>query len=122
MEGAIVLDPLIEHVLLLGEGQPYLAALVVLNAEEWRAAAATLGVEADLGAPAAQRLVLQRITVALQHFPGYARVRRVALTLDEWSVENGLLTPTMKLRRWQVQQRYAAQIAALFEPAGARRG
>lgn len=108
MEGAIALDPLIEHVMLLGEGQPYLAALVALNAEQWRATGEELATEA------AQRLLLQHIAVALRGFPGYARVRRVALTLDEWNVENGLLTPTLKLRRAQVQQRYAAQIAALF--------
>ena len=58
--------------------------------------------------------LLRRVASALHSFPGYAKVRRVALTLDSWDIDNGMLTPTLKLRRREVQQRYADALAALF--------
>ncbi len=118
MEGAIMLDPLFDHALLLGEGKAHLAALVVLNTELWPELAQQLGLDpqaADsLKSPALQRLLHERIGTLLRDFPGYAKVRRVAATLEPWSIDNGLLTPTMKLRRREVQARYQAQIEALF--------
>jgi long-chain acyl-CoA synthetase len=47
-------------------------------------------------------------------FPGYARIRRVQVTATPWEVANGLLTPTLKLRRSQLFDYYAAEIAALY--------
>jgi long-chain acyl-CoA synthetase len=118
MEGAIMLDPMFEHALLLGEGESHLAALVALNEEQWPGLARRLGLDpqaADsLQSPALQRFLVQHIGGLLREFPGYAKVRRVAATLEPWSVDNGLLTPTMKLRRREVSTRYAEQIADLF--------
>ncbi len=118
MEGAIMLDPLFEQAMLLGEGESHLAALVVLNGEQWPGLARQLGLDpqaADsLDSPLLQRHLLTRIADTLGDFPGYAKVRRVAATLEPWSVDNGLLTPTMKLRRHEVSTRYAERIAALF--------
>lgn len=118
MEGAIMLDPLFEHALLLGEGESHLAALVALNEEQWPGLARRLGLDpqaADsMQSPALQRFLVHHIGGLLREFPGYAKVRRVAATLEPWSVDNGLLTPTMKLRRREVSARYAQQIADLF--------
>ncbi|WP_127478543.1 AMP-dependent synthetase/ligase [Sulfurivermis fontis] len=118
MEGAILLDPLFDHAMLLGEGEAFLAALVVLNPDLWPALAQQLGLDPaapdSLHAPALHRALHQRIGELLRDFPGYAKVRRVAATLEPWSVDNGLLTPTMKLRRREVQARYRDEIAALF--------
>ena len=103
MELAIQLDPLFEQALVIGEGQPYLAALLVLAAAE-RARAGNLD-EKAIGA---------RVAAQLKHFPGYAQIRRVA-TLDEpWTVENGLLTSTMKPKRAQILERYKDQVGALY--------
>jgi long-chain acyl-CoA synthetase len=46
-------------------------------------------------------------------FPGYARIRRVQAT-SPWEVANGLMTPTLKLRRSQLFSYYADEIAALY--------
>jgi long-chain acyl-CoA synthetase len=50
----------------------------------------------------------------LQGFPGHARVRRVWLTLEPWTIENGLITPTMKLKRPRLEARFAREIAELY--------
>ena len=109
IELAIAADPLFEQVLVVGEGRPYLAALVVLNGAEWE----QLGGN-DLDAAAAENLLLARIAARMANFPGYARIRRVQVTATPWEVANGLLTPTLKLRRPQLFSYYAAEIAALY--------
>ena len=119
MEMAIIQDPLFEHVMVLGEGKPYLSALVVLNPEQWE----RLGIEQGaVGQPeellnnqALKELVKDRIARQLNDFPGYAQIHRVSLGLEPWSVDNGLLTPTLKMKRNRITERYADEIAALYE-------
>lgn len=109
IELAIAADPLFEQVLVVGEGRPYLAALVVLNGREWE----QLGGGA-LDAAAAEKLLLERIAARMTGFPGYARIRRVQVTASPWEVANGLMTATLKLRRSQLFSHYAAEIEALY--------
>jgi long-chain acyl-CoA synthetase len=119
MEMAISLDNLIEQVLVIGEGRPYLSALVVLNREQLEILSSQLGwaSESDIN-PDDQtltQLVLERISRQLRAFPGYAQVRRVAVVREDWTVENRLLTPTLKLRRGQLLKRYSDLVAALYK-------
>jgi long-chain acyl-CoA synthetase len=118
MESAIVRDPLFEQVMLLGEAKPYLSVLAVVNAEQWKALGARHGLDAAsdeaLHSKAATEIVLQRVAAQLGHFPGYAQVRRVALTLEPWTVENGMLTPTLKLKRAQVIERFQTEVEQMY--------
>ena len=118
MESAILLDPLFEQVMIVGEGRPYLAALTVLNEEHWHALAASVHV--DAGSPDAVRdpkvmkALTQRVAHHLRHFPGYAQIRRLHPELRPWTVEDGLLTPTLKVKRDQVLDRYRAVVEAMY--------
>jgi long-chain acyl-CoA synthetase len=47
-------------------------------------------------------------------FPGYAQVRRISVSFDQWTIDNGLLTPTMKLCRGRVAERGCAEIEAMY--------
>jgi long-chain acyl-CoA synthetase len=104
MESAIVLDPLIEQALVVGEGKPYLTALVVLDPDEAKKAG-------DVG----DKAVAARIGAQLKAFPGYAQIRRVAIIDEPWTVENGLLTPTLKLKRGPILERYRDRVESLYE-------
>ncbi len=119
MEAAIARDSLFEQTMVIGEARPYLAVLAVLNAGQWKKVAVDAGIDplapGALHSEGAEQLVLARIARQLRDFPGYAQVRRAALTLEPWSIENGLLTPTLKLRRLQVMKHYKNQIAKLYE-------
>jgi long-chain acyl-CoA synthetase len=119
MEAAISRDPLFEQVLIIGEGRPYLCALLVLNAAQWQTAARALGVdpeaEQSLYNPQLESLIIQRIARQCGGFPGYAKVRRAALSLTPWTVENGLSTPTLKLRRGRIIAHFQDEIARLYE-------
>ena len=61
---------------------------------------------------------MKRVRSALRVFPGYAKIRRAALALEPWSVENGLLTPTLKVKRPQVVDRYREAIDRMYEMEG----
>ena len=117
VENAIVRDPLFEQVMLLGEGKPYLSVLAVLSAEQWKKVAAEGGIPGDsaaLSGADAQKLVLARIGTQLKVFPGYAQVRRAVITLEPWTIENGMLTPTMKLKRAKVMEKFNAEIDGMY--------
>lgn len=118
MELALLHDPLLDQVMVFGEAHPYLVALVVLNAEVWQHIAQEIGIRADM--PEAltdsrvEAKVLRRIARNLRGFPGYAKVNRVLLLREPWSVDNGLMTPTLKIKRSEIAQQFAEQIRALY--------
>jgi long-chain acyl-CoA synthetase len=118
IEMAIAEDPLFDQVLVIGEGKPYLAALVVLNPEVWRGVASELGVDASaenvLKMPEVHEAVLERIQARLGRFPSYARVRGVSLALQPWTVDDGLITPTLKLKRRVLEKRFSPLIEGLY--------
>ncbi len=123
MELAIQLDPLLAQALVVGEGRPFLGALVALDMEAWFRLAEAGGFEADPNGECrerAEKLVLARIARQLGAFPGYAQVRRVALLTEPWTVDNGLLTPTLKPRRARILERYADRVDSLYRGHGSR--
>jgi long-chain acyl-CoA synthetase len=105
-------------VMLVGEGKPYLAALTVLNEEHWQAFAASLNIDprqpSALTDPKVLKALTQRAAAHLKQFPGYAQIRRLHPELKPWTVDNGLLTPTLKIKRNQVLDRYRAVVDAMY--------
>ena len=115
METAIMRDSLFEQVMLLGEGKPFLSVVAVLSADNWKKVAAEAGVDpANVRAKAVEDLVLKRIAAQLKEFPGYAQVRRITLVPEPWTIENGLLTPTLKLKRAKVMEKFNAEIDGIY--------
>jgi long-chain acyl-CoA synthetase len=116
VEAAVLRDPLFDQVMLLGEAKPFLSILAVLNAERWSAVAAEKGLPADTPAhdQRVSKIVLERVGSQLREFPGYAQVRRAVVTLEPWTIENGLLTPTMKLKRAKVLEKFNADIDRMY--------
>jgi len=103
MELAIQLDPLFEQALVVGEGRAFLSALLVLNAAQ----------KERLGA-ADEKAVTARLAAQLKDFPGYAQVRRIAILDEPWTIDNGLLTSTMKPKRPAILERYKDRVEALY--------
>jgi len=118
MEMAIAMDPLIEQVMVLGEQKPYLSAICILDPDYWLEFAPSIGVDPKqprvLERPEVENAVLARIGEQVKMFPGYARILRVHLSFEPWSVENGLMTPTLKLKRAQVMEQLAEPVAKLY--------
>ncbi len=105
IEMAIAMDPLIEQIMIVGEARPYLAALVVLDSEKG----------AKLDKSRIEEKLLEIISASLHAFPGYAQVRRVAVISEPWTIENEMMTTTMKLRRNHILEKHSDEIHKLYE-------
>jgi long-chain acyl-CoA synthetase len=116
MEMAIGLDPLFEQVLVVGEARPYLGALLVPNPEALSELLGRLGLPPNPGYdhPRLTTAVLDRVARRLSGFPGYARILRAVLIDQPWTIERGLMTPTMKLRRGRILRHHADEVARLY--------
>jgi long-chain acyl-CoA synthetase len=118
MELAIAMDPLFDQVMVIGEGRPYLSALLVLNPDQWQNLCTAMGEDNNnpelLRDEKVYAAVLERVCQQIEDFPGFAQIQRIALTLEPWTVENGLITPTLKLKRQRILQHYADTVAELY--------
>ncbi len=119
LEQAILTDPLFDQIMCIGENRPYIAALAVVNPEEFAKLAKE--VNADPCDPATyerrdiQRLAHQRLKKAANSFPQYGVPRKVWLLKDPWTLNDGLLTVTLKPRRSLVAEKFKEQIEKLYQ-------
>lgn len=116
VEAAIAAQPHVLQAVLLGDGRKYVAALVV---PDYDAVRRTLGVD-DGGERLAQdercrEIVGREIEEACRRFAPYERPKKFALLPRELSVEEGELTPTLKVRMHVVRERYAREIESLYQ-------
>lgn len=118
IELAIATAPVVNEVMIIGDARPYLSALIVPDMDELDRLATRLGITttgtALLKDPAVIQHLLQSVKKRLADFPGYAKVRRIALIDEAWSVENGMLTPTLKLKRSVIYDQHKDEIEALY--------
>lgn len=125
MELAISLVPAIEQVMVIGEGESFLAAIAILDVEEWRQLATRFELDAEaadsLNNEKLQSFLLKEIKGRLKDFPGYAKIRRLILSLEPWTVDNGMLTPTLKVKRAHVLDAFADEIKTLYENGPVKR-
>lgn len=118
MESAIQSGEYFEQALIVGEGESYLSALIVLNTDKWFSLAKKLGLDAmdnsSLESKNLHQFVIQKLRQLLHDFPAYAKIRRVSLSLEPWTVENGMMTPTMKIKRAAVIKHHQADIDRMY--------
>ena len=119
MEMAIALDTLFEQVMIIGDNRPYLTAMIVLNEEQWAIHANNLKLDVhNPDAPTAEsfeKLVCDKIAKQLSEFPGYAVIRHATCVLEPWTIENELITPTLKLKRNRIMERFESDIEKMYE-------
>ncbi|WP_245837828.1 AMP-dependent synthetase/ligase [Tropicimonas sediminicola] len=115
IETELEADALFDQVCVAGDGRPYLAVLLVLNGEIWEELAASRGLDPERpNAPEAEKVLLPRVKAHLKDYPAHQQIRAYHAMLEEWTVEQRLVTPTLKLRRERIVATFAEQIAALY--------
>ena len=119
IEQALARCPLLEQAMVVGDGKPFLTVLVVPKAGALTEIANSLNLpsiddKALALHPAVCRHMLEQLQPCLHDFPGYARLGGVAIIEEAMSVENGLLTPTLKLKRNVILNRYQDQVDTLY--------
>jgi long-chain acyl-CoA synthetase len=119
MEAAILHDALFEQVMLVGDGRSYLSALVVLNSRNWQNIAGQYDLDPDwhqlMRDKKFEEILLERIAHQIREFPGYAKIYRVGFAHEPWTIDNHMLTPTLKLRRTRVLDHYKTEVERLYD-------
>ena len=119
MEMAVALDTLFEQVMVIGDNRPFLSALLVLNPEQWELVAPGLNLDASdpesLKSEVLENLAFDRLAKQLVEFPGYARIHRITCSLEPWTIDNELITPTLKLKRNRIMEYFASDIERMYE-------
>lgn len=104
-----------------GDNRSYLVALVTLDRDEIDALAEKCGIAADPELMARDERVRAEIQAEIDsvnaRLARIEQIKRFAIVPDDWTQESGELTPTLKLKRAVVFERYADRFGELYEPA-----
>ena len=111
-------SPLIGQAICVGDRRPYNVALLVLDPDAAAAWAAAHGADPSLAAlsanPELQADVATAVEAANGRLARVEQIKRFAILPDDWEPGGVELTPTMKLKRRPIAERYAAEIEALY--------
>ena len=121
LEAGLISDPLVDQVLVVGAAQKFCGALIFPSLENLGAYAARLGVSAQLDAeeqlrhPRVLEHFRKTVEQSNQGLPHWSTIKHFRVVPAELTVENGLLTPTLKVRRALVRERFAEIIDTMYE-------
>ncbi|HKP35708.1 MAG TPA: long-chain fatty acid--CoA ligase [Pyrinomonadaceae bacterium] len=120
IESLLKQSEFVNQVVVVGSSRKYPAALIVPDWEALKSAMRAAGEEiaathAEIAKqPAAVRIVQRDITGITAHLADYERVRRVGLLANEFSIEDGEMTPTLKVKRVVIDERYGQIIDEMY--------
>jgi long-chain acyl-CoA synthetase len=123
IESLLKQSEFVNQVVVVGASRKYPVALIV---PDWEALKASLRAAGETGAQthaelsehtAAIRMVQKDVTTITAHLADYERVRRVALLAEEFSIDKGEMTPTLKVKRNVIDERYGKLIDELYHGA-----
>jgi long-chain acyl-CoA synthetase len=119
IENAAAMSPYVAQVMMLGDKRPFPALLVVPDLDNLRAWASARGIDtSDARALASDPRVyelLERETIGrLEGLARYEMPKKILVVPDEFSVDSGELTPSMKVKRRVVEDRYAEEIEGIY--------
>jgi len=113
-------DPFISQVMVHGDRRPYPVALITLNPDELAKFAREQGIMAsDPSVLAKHPKVMERVQRTVDHknseLQSYAKIKKFAILPDDFTVENGALTPTLKVKRKVISERHRPVLDALYQ-------
>ncbi len=124
VEGVVTLEPEIGQILVYGDRRPHLVALVVPDEDFLQEFARREGLETRDRVEIARhegvhKAVAQAIRRANEHLSVIERVRKFEIMPEPFTIENGMLTPTLKPRRPIIIDRFKSKLEGLYENARA---
>ena len=120
LESLLKQSEFVNQVVVIGASRKFPAALIVPDWEDLKRALRAAGENvsgshADISRlPAAVKLVQKDVTAITAHLADYERVRRIALLPEEFSIEKGEMTPTLKVKRAVIDERYGTLIDEVY--------
>ena len=127
IENLLRSDPFVSQAMVCGDRHPYPTALVTLNADALARFARDQGILVTDPAQLAQHpKVIDRVgrvvDAANARLQSYAQIKKFAVLPGDFTEEGGELTPTQKVKRKVVAEKYRGVIGALYAPEGHRLG
>src|SRR5215470_820184 len=112
-------DPFISQVLVHGDRRPYPVALITLNPEELAKFAREQGIMAsEPSVLVTHPKIVERVQRTVDHknseLQSYAKIKKFAILPEDFTVENGALTPTLKVKRKVIGERHQSILDALY--------
>ena len=123
LESLLKQSEFVNQVVVIGAGRKYPAALIVPDWESLKSAMRDGGESIDgthealTNQSGAIKIVQRDVTKITAHLADYERVRRVALLPEEFSIDSGEMTPTLKVKRAVIDQKYEDLIDDLYRGA-----
>lgn len=120
IEGLLMLDPIFEQVAVIGDGYKFISALIFPNWDILKKEAQERGLNTERStAELAQdheirRLLHAHIEQAQVSIANYEMIKRFTILAEPFSMENGELTPTLKIKRNVVYKHYAQAISDMY--------
>lgn len=115
IEASILSDELIDQACVLGDQKPWCCAVLVVNAKGYRKWAAKSGLEPeDAKNKQLCEALKNRLVARMDDIPPFARIGAVVIEKAPWTLESGLVTPTLKAKRARVAEHYAREIEDLY--------
>ncbi len=120
LESLLKQSEFVNQVVVVGSSRKYPAALIVPDWEALKGALHEAGEDANgthaeiAQRPVTAKLVQKDVTAIMAHLTDYERVRRVALLPEEFSIDEGEMTPTLKVKRAVIDQKYGRLIDDLY--------
>lgn len=117
IEGMLTLEPEIGQAMVAGDRRPHLVGLIEPDLQwmaEW-AAANNVPLTEARHAPALHRALMAAVDRVNAGLSVTEKVRRILVTEEPFSIENGELTPSLKIRRHMIRERYGARLDALYK-------
>ncbi len=126
IEGLLLSDPLFEYAVLLGDNRPCLTLLVKPSVPHLLDLAARLNVPFSeprelLSNAQIVEAIRERIRRLTSRLPSHEQIRDLRVLLEDFTMENGLLTPTLKVKRREVEKHFAKVIDEMYAMIGERR-
>ncbi len=119
IEALVQQSPFVDQVMMIGDGREYCTALIVPDMDYVRQWASERGLsltESDRASSSEDlhRAIEADLTRRQREISKYERVRRFRILSEPFTVDNGLMTPTLKVKRKAVAERYASIIEELY--------
>ncbi|WP_194089371.1 AMP-dependent synthetase/ligase [Vibrio hibernica] len=119
VEGKVGCCPFIEQIAVIADQRNYVTALIVPAFESLEAWARDRGLQFESSIDLLRNHHViehfeNRLKVLQQELAGFEKIKRFTLLSEAFSIEKGLITPTLKLRRKNIDQTYASEIQAMY--------
>ena len=122
VEGFLTLEPEIGQAMVIGDKRPFIVALLIPDKEWALAWAKEKGKPEDLGQLVGDKEFRAAISSGVdrvnRRLSVIERVRQFILSAEAFSLENEMMTPTLKIRRHVIRKTYGAKLDALYEGRG----